>query len=160
LGDYFWLDKWVQVWYNISVPREGTREIKVKFKTIKQKGIDTMNISTISIDLKAEIVPAEVLAKMKGIETTAMREKRIKQEYEAMLKKWEEKLRTDINISLFTDGVYSTTVFSDELFFSRADIVRICDRIVKDCEKKGYIVYYHEYAESNRSKVYNLRIEL
>ena len=125
-----------------------------------------MNIGIISADLvkalkTGVIVPAEILAEIKGMkETTAAREARIDQAYKAKLKNWEENLRAEINLNLICDGKYDNCFFSDKQNYLREDIVKICDKIAKEFKAKGYFVCNTIYDESKRSRICSLYIKL
>lgn len=113
------------------------------------------------LNIKEDILPAECLAKIKGMKETSV-EKNIREakEYDEKLKAYEEKLTKDINISLIQNGYYKGYIFSDVANYLRKDLVKIGEKIVEKYKNRGYYVSPYCYSESNRSKVYYLYIEV
>lgn len=114
-----------------------------------------------TLNIKEDILPAECLAKIKGMKETSV-EKNIREakEYEEKLKEYERNLVRDINIGLIQNGSYDKTIYSDNANYSRSDLINICKKVEKKYEDKGYYVSTIHYADSNRSKVYHLYIKI
>ena len=112
----------------------------------------------ITIDLSKEVIPADILAMIRGKEETTMQAKeRMKTEYLENLENWKNEIRMNINKDLIEKG-FSAVIVPNLSYFKREDICRICEDLIKEYAEKGYFTQPFEYAKSNFYKWYKMII--
>ena len=112
----------------------------------------------ITIDLSKEIIPADILAMIRGEEETAMQAKeRMKTEYLENLENWKNETRMNINKDLIEKG-FSAVIVPNLSYFKREDICRVCEDLIKEYAERGYFTQPFEYAKSNFYKWYKMII--
>ena len=114
----------------------------------------------ITIDLSKEIIPANIVAAIHGeSETTKQKNERLDREKADRAKEWEKETLVAINTQLIEKGIafVKVPVMSN---YHRADIVKICDKLWKAYEKKGFVVGgYGEYSPSNPNYWYSFVVQ-
>ena len=114
----------------------------------------------ITIDLSKEILPADIVATIRGEnETTMQVREKIKKQYLEMLEKWEIEIRTNINKDLIEKG-FATVHVPHLEYYKRKDICSICNDLIQEYAEKGYFTQSYEYAKSNYYKWYNMFIKV
>ena len=114
----------------------------------------------ITIDLSKEVIPADILAMIRGKEETTMQAKeRIKTEYLENLENWKNEIRMNINKDLIEKG-FSAVIVPNLSYFKREDICRVCEDLIKEYAEKGYSTQSFEYAKSNFYRWYKMLIEV
>lgn len=110
----------------------------------------------ITIDLSKEVIPADILAMIRGKEETTMQAKeRMKTEYFENLENWKNETRMNINKDLIEKG-FSAVIVPNLSYFKREDICRVCEDLIKEYAEKGYFTQPFEYAKSNFYKWYKM----
>lgn len=113
----------------------------------------------ITIDLSKEILPADIVAMIRGENETTMQVKeKIKKQYLERLEKWKIETRTNINKDLIENGF--ATVHVPCLEFKREDVCNVCNDLIQEYAEKGYYTYSYEYAKSNFYKWYRMVIRV
>ena len=106
----------------------------------------------ITIDLSKEILPADIVAMIRGENETTMQVKeKIKTQYPEMLEKWETEIRTNINKDLIEKG-FATVQVPYLIHYKKEDICGICNDLIQEYAEKGYFTQSYEYANSNYYK--------
>ena len=112
----------------------------------------------ITIDLSKEVIPADILAMIKGKkETTMQARERIKTEYFEKLENWKSETRMNINKDLIEKGLSVITVPNLD-YFKREDICRVCKDLIQEYAEKGYFTQPFEFVKSNFYKWYKIII--
>ena len=112
----------------------------------------------ITIDLSKEVIPANILAMIRGEEETTMQAKeRMKTEYLENLENWKNETRMNINKDLIEKG-FSAIIVPNLSYFKREDICGVCEDLIKEYAEKGYFTQPFEYAKSNFYKWYKMII--
>ena len=112
----------------------------------------------ITIDLSKEVIPADILAMIRGKEETTMQAKeRMKTEYLENLENWKNEIRMNINKDLIEKGLSVVTV-PNLTYFERKDICGVCKELIQEYAEKGYFTQPFEYAKSNFYKWYKMII--
>lgn len=114
----------------------------------------------ITIDLSKEVIPADILAMIRGKEETTMQAKeRMKTEYLENLENWKNETRMNINKDLIEKG-FSAVIVPNLSYFKREDICKVCKDLVKEYAEKGYSTHPFEYVKSNFYRWYKMIIEV
>ena len=112
----------------------------------------------ITIDLSKEVIPADILAMIRGEKETTMQAKeRMKTEYLENLENWKNEIRMNINKDLIEKGLSVITV-PNLAYFEREDICGVCKELIQEYAEKGYFTQPFEYAKSNFYKWYKMII--
>ena len=112
----------------------------------------------ITIDLSKEVIPADILAMIRGKEETTMQAKeRMKTEYLENIEKRKNETRMNINKDLIEKG-FSVVTVPNLTYFEREDICGVCEDLIKEYAEKGYFTQPFEYAKSNFYKWYKMII--
>ena len=112
----------------------------------------------ITIDLSKEVIPADILAMIRGKEETTMQAKeRMKIEYLENLENWKNEIRMNINKDLIEKG-FSAVIVPNLTYFEREDICGVCKELIQEYAEKGYFTQPFEYAKSNFYKWYKMII--
>lgn len=114
----------------------------------------------ITIDLSKEILPADIVAMIRGENETTMQVKeKIKKQYLECLEKWKIETRTNINKDLIEKGFAIVDVPHLE-YYKREDICGICNDLIQEYAEKGYLTQPFEYAKSSYYKWYRMIIQV
>lgn len=113
----------------------------------------------ITIDLSKDIIPADIVAKLRGKEeTTQQRFARQRAERAAQVEEWKRATHAKINTALIEHGYFCET-FGRDTPLRRSELVEFCKKLDNDFRKMGYTTGgYGEYAETNYYKWYELYI--
>lgn len=116
-----------------------------------------MTNTVITIDVANEVIPAEVIARLRGMkETSQQAEKRHKKEYEEEVKNFEKEARMEINKSLLENG-YAKITIDNWCKIKREDACGICEKLKKEFDKAGYMTGgWGKYADTNYYQWYEL----
>ena len=118
-----------------------------------------MNIIT-AIDLSKEVLPADIVAMIRGEnETTMQAKERAETEYFENLENWKKETRMNINKSLIESGFAIINV-PHLAYFKRGDICGACNDLIQEYTQKGYLIQSFEYAKSNYYKWYRMIIQV
>ena len=114
----------------------------------------------ITIDLSKEVIPADILAMIRGKEETTMQAKeRMKTEYLENLENRKNEIRMNINKDLIEKG-FSAIIVPNLSYFKREDICRACEDLIKEYAEKGYSTQPFEYVKSNFYRWYKMLNEV